>query len=141
MGSRWGVPESDNELSEGDAATATMDELRGEICDSVSLSVKITAIKMASEDEVVPSEPMNAETKVEETTADSEDPRDSGSDRNLLSHHLEDKIKMGDCEEHGQSEMVTKETDRVEMDGDVLKVEQAKAPTYRNKMVFCMQKM
>ena len=84
-------------------------------------SVKITAIKMASEDEAVPSEPMNTEIKVEETATDSEDPPDSGPDRSLLSHHLEDNITIGDCEEHGQSEMVTKETDPVEMDGDVLK--------------------
>ena len=58
---------------------------------------------------------------MEETATDSKDPPDSGSDRNLLSQHLGDEIKMGDCKEHGQSEMVTKETDPVEMDGDVLK--------------------
>ena len=40
---------------------------------------------------------------------------------------------MGDCEEHGQSEMVTIETDSVEMDGDVLKVKQAEVLTYRHK--------
>ena len=74
----------------------------------MSSLVKITSIKMSSEDEAVPSEPMNAEIKVEETATDSEDPRDSESNRNLFSHHLGDKIKMGDCEEHGQSEMVTK---------------------------------
>ena len=68
---------SDNELNEGDATTETMDELRGEDCDNVSSSVKITAIKMASEDEAVPSEPMHAETKVEETATDSEDPRET----------------------------------------------------------------
>ena len=37
---------------------------------------------------------MNSETKVEETATDSEDPRDSGSDQNRLSHHLGVKIKM-----------------------------------------------
>ena len=70
----------DNELNEGDAAAATMDELREENCDNVSSSVKITAIKIARGNEVVPGEPMNAETKVEETATDSEDPRDSGFD-------------------------------------------------------------
>ena len=40
---------------------------------------------------------------------------------------------MGDREEHGQSEMVTKETDPVKMDGDVLKVEQVDVHTYRHK--------
>ena len=77
-------------MNEGDAATATMDELRGEDCDNVPSSVKITSIKMASEDEAVLSEPMNAETKVEETATDSEDSRISGPDRNLIGHHLED---------------------------------------------------
>ena len=44
---------SDNELNEGDAATETMDKLRGEDCDNVSSSVKITPIRMASEDVAV----------------------------------------------------------------------------------------
>ena len=123
----------ENELNEGDVATETMDELRRENCDNVSSSAKITAIKMASEDEAVLSEPMNDETKVEETAIDCEGPRDIGSDRNRLIHHMGYRSKMGDCEEHVQSEMMTKETDPVEMDGDVLKVEHAEVLTYRHK--------
>ena len=40
---------------------------------------------------------------------------------------------MVDRKEHGQSDMVTKETDPVEMDGDVLKVDQVELPIYRHK--------
>ena len=97
---RDGVSQKRNKkLTEVDAATSTMDGLRGEDCNNVSSSVKITAITMAGEEEEVLSEPMNTETKVEETATKREDPRDSGSDH-LLSHHLGDKIKMGDFEEH-----------------------------------------
>uniref|UniRef100_A0AAV1THR6 Uncharacterized protein n=1 Tax=Peronospora matthiolae TaxID=2874970 RepID=A0AAV1THR6_9STRA len=52
---------------------------------------------MVSEDKVVPSEPMNAEDKLQETTTDCEDPRDGGSDRNRLRHHPGDEIGMEDC--------------------------------------------
>ena len=103
----------DNELNEGVSAKATMDELRGEDYDDVSSPVKITAIQITSEDGAVPREPMNAEIKVKETAADREDPRNRGSDRNLLSHHMGDIRRMGGVEEHGQSEMITKETDSV----------------------------
>ena len=96
----------DSELKEGDAATATMDKLRGEYCDKVSSSVKITAINMASEDEAVPSEPIYAVTKLDETKTDYEEPRDSESDRNRLSHYLGEKIMMEYRAEHGQSETV-----------------------------------
>ena len=80
--------ERDIELSKSDAATANMDGLSREDCDNVSSSVKISASKMASEDEAVPSAPRKAKTKVEESVTVSDDYRVSGSDRNRISHHL-----------------------------------------------------
>ena len=48
------------------------------------------------------------------TVSDCGNVDDCNPDRDHFSHHHEDEIKMGDREEHGQSEMITEETDTVE---------------------------
>jgi hypothetical protein len=109
MSTRDDVLRGRNARQTGDAAmTRNYVELPGTKF-GVSSQATIGDIKTYG-DKVVHDRPTSLTTKVKKVI-DRDDPHDSEFDRDRLSHHHKDEIKMGDSEGHAQSKVVVKETD------------------------------